>query len=46
VFVPVLAALIAAWTRARALRREGWSDLRLKYGELPDRAVHGLNLLR
>ena len=46
VFVPVLAVLIAAWTRAHALRREGWSDLRLKYEELPDPAVHGLNLLR
>jgi hypothetical protein len=42
----VLAALIFAWTRARAARREGRTDLRLKYEELADPAIHGLNLLR
>ena len=42
----VLAAVIFAWTRARAARREGRTDLRLKYEELPDPAVQGLNLLR
>ena len=44
--VPALAVLIAAWTRVHTLRREGQSELRLKYEELPDPAVHGLNLLR
>ena len=44
--VVALAALAAAWTRVHALRQEGWSDLRLKYEELPDPAVHGLNLMR
>lgn len=42
----VLAAVIFAWTRARAARREGRTDLRLKYEELADPAIHGLNLLR
>ena len=42
----VLAALIFAWTHARAARREGRTDLRLKYEELADPAIHGLNLLR
>ena len=42
----VLAAVAFAWTRARAARREGRSDLRLKYEELPDPAIQGLNLLR
>lgn len=42
----VLAGLTFAWTRARAARREGRTDLRLKYEELPDPAIHGLNLLR
>jgi hypothetical protein len=42
----VLATLIFAWTRARAARREADTDLRLRYEELPDPAVQGLNLLR
>lgn len=45
-FVPVLLVVVTAWTRVHALRREGWSDLQLKYEELPDPVVHGLNLLR
>ena len=45
-FCVVLALLLAAWTRVRAARREGWGDLRLKYEEAPDPAIHGLNLLR
>ncbi|HEX7596680.1 MAG TPA: hypothetical protein VF518_00605, partial [Polyangia bacterium] len=44
VFVAVLAILLAGWLRLRAVRREGWGELRLKYEELPDPAVHGLNL--
>jgi hypothetical protein len=43
-FVSVLAILITAASRARALRRE--SQLRMKYEELPDPAIHALNLLR
>lgn len=45
-YTAVLAALIFAWTRARVARRESRSDLRLKYEELPEPAIHGLNLLR
>jgi hypothetical protein len=44
VFVAVLAILLAGWVRLRAVRREGWGEMRLKYEELPDPAVHGLNL--
>jgi len=42
----VLAALAAAWTRARAARREARADLRLKYEDLPDSTIHTLDLLR
>ena len=46
VFVIVLAVLLAAWTRIRRMRRQGWAELRLKYEEAPAPAVYGLNLLR
>jgi hypothetical protein len=44
-FVIVLAVLLAVGTRLHLTRRDGWGDLRLKYDEVPDPAVHGLNLL-
>jgi hypothetical protein len=45
-FVVVLTILLAGWARLHAIRREGWGDLRLKYEESPDPAIHGLNLLK
>ena len=45
-FAVVLVMEVAAWARVRATRREGWGELRLKYEEVPDPAVHSLNLLR
>jgi hypothetical protein len=46
VFVAVLTVLSVVWARLHAAREEGWGDLRLKYEESPDPAIHGLNLLR
>jgi hypothetical protein len=45
-FAAVLIILVAAWARLRTSRREGWGHLRLKYEELPDPAIHSLNLLK
>jgi hypothetical protein len=45
-FAVVLIVSFAAWARIRAARREGWGDLRLRYEEMPDPAIHTLNLLR
>ena len=45
-FAGVLIILIAAWARLHTSRREGWGHLRLKYEELPDPAIHSLNLLK
>jgi hypothetical protein len=45
-FAIVLIMLGAACARLNALRRDGWGELRLKYEELPDPAIHSLNLLR
>jgi hypothetical protein len=36
----------ATWRRFHSTRREGWSDLRLRFEDTVDPAVHGLNLLR
>jgi hypothetical protein len=38
--------LLAAWVRVHAMRRESWGELRLRYHEAPDPAIHGLNLLK
>ncbi len=46
VFVIVLAVLIAASVHIHRMRRQGWSELRLKYEELPEPAVRELNLLK
>ncbi|HYW42766.1 MAG TPA: hypothetical protein VE959_07915 [Bryobacteraceae bacterium] len=45
-FLVVLAVLLAAWVRFRALRRETWGRVSLKYEDLPDPAIHGLDLLK
>jgi hypothetical protein len=44
-FVAVLAVLFAAWVRIRAWRRETWGEVSLRYEELPDPAIHSLELL-
>ena len=46
VFAVVLVILLVSCARVHASRREGWGELRLKYDELPEPAVHSLNLLR
>ncbi|HEX4809534.1 MAG TPA: hypothetical protein VH325_11430 [Bryobacteraceae bacterium] len=45
-FLAVLAVLFAAWTHIHRMRRQGWAELRLKFDEVPEPAVQGLNLLR
>lgn len=45
-FAAVFMALAAAWACVHSARRKSWTDLRLKYEEMPDPAVHSLNLLR
>jgi hypothetical protein len=45
-FAVALTVLLAIWARLHAAREEGWGDLRLKYEESPDPAIHALNLLR
>ena len=45
VFVAVLTILLAIGGRLHAARREGWGELRLRYEEEPDPAIHCLNLL-
>jgi hypothetical protein len=45
-FAIVLVIVLAAWARIHAARREGWGELRLRYEEAPDPAIHTLNLLR
>jgi hypothetical protein len=37
--------LLAAWVKIRRLRRDAWSEIRLKFDEVPEPAVSGLNLL-
>jgi hypothetical protein len=44
-FAILLSAVIAVWTRVHALRRDGWTEMRLRFDEAPEPAVHGLNLL-
>jgi hypothetical protein len=41
----VLSLVAGVWTRLRSARRVAWGELRLKYDELPEPAVHGLNLV-
>jgi hypothetical protein len=46
VYVLVLGVFVAIWLSLYSARREGLIDLRLTYDDLPDPAIHGLNLLR
>ncbi len=45
-FTVVLPIVLATWGRLHVARREGWGELRLRYEEEPDPAIHGLNLLK
>ena len=45
VTVITMAVLLAVWTSIHRVRRHSWADLHLKYEEVPDPAVYGLNLL-
>jgi hypothetical protein len=45
-YLALLGVLFAAWVRIRALRRETWGEVSLRYEELPDPAIHGLDLLK
>lgn len=44
--VMVIALLMAAWARIHRARGRGRAEVRLKYDEVPEAAIHGLNLLR
>jgi hypothetical protein len=39
-------AMVAIWARMRGGRRAEWVEGRLKYEEVPEAEIHGLNLLR
>jgi len=43
-YAVVFTALITAAVGLRHFRRAAWSELRLKYDEAPEPAIHGLNL--
>jgi hypothetical protein len=45
-YVIVLALILTAWVRIRSARRESWGELRLKYDDLPEPVITGLNLSR
>jgi hypothetical protein len=45
-YAVLLAVLAAVWRGLYSARREGFGDLRLTYDDLPEPAIHGLNLLR
>jgi hypothetical protein len=45
-YVIIFAVLVATWLGLYSARRAGLGDLRLTYEELPDPAIHGLNLMR
>ena len=45
-YVGVLTVLLVAWARVHAWRRQGWGEMRLRYEEEPDPAIHSLNLLK
>lgn len=46
VYSVLLALLVAIWLGIYSARRLGFGELRLVYDDVPDPAVHGLNLLR
>ncbi len=43
-YLVLLAALIGVWVRVRALRRETWGEVALQFEDLPNAAIHGLDL--
>ena len=45
-FPAAFTVLLAAGLRLRFVRRKSWDDLRLKYEEYPDPAIHALGLGR
>jgi hypothetical protein len=45
-YVIVMAIVVAIWAHTHATRRDDWGEIRLKYEESPDPAIHALNLLR
>jgi hypothetical protein len=45
-FAAVLLVLIGVWAPMHVLRKQTQDDLRLRYDELPEPAVHSLNLLK
>ena len=45
-FAAALLVLIGVWVPTQLLRKENQGSLRLKYDELPEPAVHSLNLLK
>ncbi len=45
-YAVVFGVLLAIWWALYSARRQGLGDLRLIYDEVPDPAVHGLNLMR
>jgi hypothetical protein len=45
-YVGVWSALAAIWVRSYKLRRQSWTEIRLKYDETPDPAIQSLSLMR
>lgn len=45
-FLVALAVLLAGWVRIHVVRSETWGEVPLKYQDLPDPAIHGLDLLQ
>jgi hypothetical protein len=45
-YVVVIGVIVASWLGLYSTRRHGFGELRLTYDDLPDPAIHGLNLLR
>jgi hypothetical protein len=38
--------LLAAWARVHAIRSEMWGEIRLKYEDVPEPEIHGLDPLK
>jgi hypothetical protein len=45
-YIVLLAVIVAVWRGLHHTRRHGFGEMRLVYDELPDPAIHGLNLMR
>ena len=44
-FLVVMTVLLWGWARVRAIRRETWGEVRLRYEDLPEPEIRGLGLL-